>query len=63
MQLRLTALILKNIFFMKRSCKIATLPIGKRLLLQLTVTAHEAVDTTCCIDKLALTGIERVRGA
>ena len=34
-----------------------------RLLLQLTVTAHEAVNTTCCIDKLALTGIEWVRGA
>ena len=34
-----------------------------RLLLQLTVTAHEAVDTTGCIDKFALTSVERVRGA
>ena len=34
-----------------------------RLLLQLTVTAHEAVNTTCCIDKLTLTCVEWVRGA
>ena len=33
-----------------------------RLLLQLTVTAHEAVYATCCIDKFALTCIEWVRG-
>ena len=34
-----------------------------RLLLQLTVTAHEAVNATCCIDKLTLTSVEWVRGA
>ena len=31
------------------------------LLLQLTVTVHEAINTTCCINKFALTSIERVR--
>ena len=30
------------------------------LLLQITVAVHEAVNTTCRINELALTGIERV---
>ena len=29
----------------------------------LSIAAHEAVNTTCCVNELALTGIERVRGA
>ena len=33
------------------------------LLLQVTVAVHEAVNTTCCIYELALTGVEWVRGA
>ena len=33
------------------------------LLVQLTVTAHEAINTTGSIDKLALTCIEWVRSA
>ena len=33
------------------------------LLLQVTVAVHEAVNATCCIDELALTGVEWVRGA
>ena len=33
------------------------------LLLQLTVTVHEAVYATSCINELALTCIEWVRGA
>jgi len=32
------------------------------LLLQLTVTAHEAVNASCGVDQRALTSIERVRG-
>ena len=39
------------------------LSVGIFLLLQLTVTVHEAVNTTSCIDKLALARVERMRGA
>ena len=33
------------------------------LLRSLTVAAHELIDTTCGVNELALTSIERVRGA
>ena len=33
------------------------------LLLQASIAAHEAVHTTGCVNELALTSIERVRGA
>ena len=33
------------------------------LLLQLTVTVHEAVNATSCVNQLALASIERVGGA
>ena len=33
------------------------------LFIKLTVTVHESVYATGCVDKLALTGVERVRGA
>ena len=33
------------------------------LLRSLTVAAHELIDTTCSVNELALTSIERVRGA
>lgn len=53
MQLRPTALC-ENSFYLVKDVV---------LLLDLTVTVHEAVYATCCIDKLALTCIERVRCA
>jgi hypothetical protein len=37
--------------------------LNKVLLLQLAVAVHEAVHATCCIDELALAGVERVRAA
>ena len=33
------------------------------LLRSLTVAAHELIDTSCCVNELALTSIERVRRA
>ena len=33
------------------------------LLRSLTVAAHELINTTCGVNELALTSIERVRGA
>ena len=33
------------------------------LLRSLTVAAHELIDTTCGVNELALTSVERVRGA
>jgi len=32
------------------------------LLRSLTVAAHELINTSCRVDELALTGVERVRG-
>ena len=34
-----------------------------RLFLTVTVTAHELINTTGCVNQLRLTGVERVRSA
>ena len=59
-------LLLRSLDFQSSLLTLDKLKAGFRLfslLRSLTVAAHELIDTTCGVNELALTCIERVRGA
>ena len=59
-------LLLRSLDFQSSLLTFGRLKASFRMLLllrSLTVAAHELIDTSCGVNELALTSIERVRGA
>ena len=66
MNLAVIILLLRSLDFQSSLLTFGRLKASLRMLLllrSLTVAAHELIDTTCSVNELALTSIERVRGA
>ena len=59
-------LLLRSLDFQSSLLSLGKLKASFRMLLllrSLTVAAHELINTTCGVNELALTSVERVRGA